>query len=83
MYELYKINDDLYQIHSNQPYFRAMEGTLLAISVYMMNILGFDAYDVELAFVEMNKMDHDSTHFGIRMKFMWTFNKSEKYKKVG
>lgn len=82
MYELYKINEDHYQIHSTYSNVRAMEGTLLAIGTYLVYSLGFYIEEVEAALLDMNDKDHDAAQFGFECTFIYSFNKNEKYKKA-
>ena len=82
MYEIYKLNEDLYQIHSSFANEKAMEGTLAAIIVYASTALGFDIDELEYAFLNMIENDTDSAHFGVNRTFIYSFNKKEKYGKV-
>lgn len=78
MYNLYKISDDLYQIHSGFRNEKAMEGTILAIVTYCVTCLRFDVLEIEDAMVDMIHKDMDAAHFGINRKFLYSFNRSEK-----
>ena len=81
MYELYKIKENLYQIHCKDARLQAMEGSLLAIGTYMVNTLGFSPLELEAALLAMLERDMDAAHFGINRTFMWPFNKADR--KVG
>jgi len=82
MYELYQLNQNLYQIHSSEPYHNAMEGTMLAIGTYMVSQLGFKPVELEAALLDMLEQDRDAAHFGIMKTFIYSFNKDDKYGKV-
>ena len=77
MFELYQINQDLYQIHGSDPHMKAMEGSLLAIGTYMVHSLDFKAEELELALLTMLEHNLDSSHFGINRMFIYAFNKNE------
>ena len=74
MYELRKLDSDLYQIHCSLPYETSMEGTLLAILTYCTYTLGFNPDELELAVSDMIKYDLDGAHFGINKAFVFTFS---------
>jgi hypothetical protein len=78
MYELYKISDDKYEIHSSFNDVQAMEGTFVAIFVYMTEYLKFFPDEVEYAMVEMIRKDHNAAHFGVNKMFIFSFNRSKK-----
>ena len=80
MYEIYKLDHDLYQIHSSFRTEQAMEGTLLAILTYAVQVLGFSASELEAALLDMNEKDHDAAHFGINRGFIFSFNRASKRK---
>ena len=77
MYNIYKISQDLYQLHSTISGVKAMEGTLVAISVYLIHTLGFDAGEVEAAFVDMLYTEYDSAHFGLYKTFIYSFDRKK------
>ncbi len=79
MYELYQIQDNLYQVHS---YEEAIEGTLLAIGTYWVYSLGFNPVELEAALLDMIRQDKDSAHFDSRGNFVYSFIKSQKYGKA-
>ena len=83
MYELYQLDQDLYQIHSSFEGEQAMEGTILAILTYATHTLGFQPSELELALLDMLHKNHDSAHFGLNRKFIYSFTKAEKYGRVG
>ena len=78
MYEIYKIDENLYQVHSSFKGVSAREGTLYSIYKYCVHILGFDPDELEVALTEMVWNENDSCHFGVNRIFMWSFNRSEK-----
>lgn len=80
MYEIYKLDNGLYQIHSSFYGEKAMEGTLLAILTYAAHTLNFDPNELEFALVDMLQKDKDSAHFGINRTFIYSFNKRDKQK---
>lgn len=81
MYELYKIEENLYQIHSKNFGQQSMEGTLLAVLTYAVYSLGFQTSELELALLDMNDLDYDGAYFGINRSFIYSFDR--KNKKVG
>jgi hypothetical protein len=81
MYEIYKINEDLYQIHSSFSSVRSMEGTLLAILTYATSTLGFKPSELEFALLNMLDEDKDAAQFGINKIFIRAFNRIERRKK--
>jgi hypothetical protein len=83
MYEIYKLSEDLYQIHSSFSNEQAMEGTRIAILTYATHILGFKPDELETGLLDMLKLNRDSAHFGINRMFIYSFNKSEKYRRTG
>ena len=83
MYELYKLGDDLYQIHSTFYGEKAMEGNLASIMTYAVKFLQFDINELEVALVDMLQNDKDAANFGINRMFIYSFNRSTKYGKVG
>lgn len=80
MYELYKLNEDLYQIHSSFYGDEAKEGTLLAIITYATYTLGFNVGELEYALLDMLKNDYDGAHFGTNRTFLFSFDRSSKRK---
>lgn len=78
MYNLYRIDEDLYQIHSTFYGEKSMEGTQLAILYYCAKTLGFDPEELYFAVSQMNLHNHDSAQFGINRTFIYSFNKKEK-----
>jgi hypothetical protein len=74
MYELRKLDSDLYQMHCSLPYETSMEGTLLAILTYSTHILGFNPDELELAVSDMIKYDLDGALFRIDKLFAYTFS---------
>ena len=78
MYEIYKIDENLYQIHSRYSEVRSMEGTLLAILTYAVYTLHFNTSELEFALLDMIDKDNDSAHFGINRMFIYSFNKQRK-----
>jgi hypothetical protein len=78
MYELYKLNDDLYQIHSTFRGEQSMEGTLTGIITYASRTLGFKIEELECALLDMLNRDTDAAHFGINRIFIFSFNRSER-----
>ena len=82
MYNIHKINEDRYQLHSDRTN-SLMESTLLHIMVYATDILGFNPDELEIAFVDMIRNDRDSAHFGIYKTFIFSFNKADREKKAG
>ena len=81
MYNLYRLNDDLYQIHSSFIGEGAKEGTLLAILTYATHFLKFNPDELEFALLQMLKNEDDAAQFGINRTFLFTFNR--KTKKAG
>jgi len=81
MYNLYRLNDDLYQIHSAFRGEEAKEGTLLAILTYATHFLKFSPDELEFALLEMLRNGDDGAQFGINRTFLFTFDR--KSKKVG
>lgn len=80
VYELYKISEDLYQIHHNAPG-SAMEGSLLAIGTYLVHTLKFDPDQLEVALLDMLDKGCDSANFGYNRTFIYSFERSKKYGK--
>jgi hypothetical protein len=80
MYEVYQVSDDLFQVHSTFA-IRAMEGSRLAILVYMTSELGFKPEELQEALLDMLDKGHDSAHFGMNRTFIHSFNYSTKYGK--
>ncbi len=80
MYEIYKVNEDLYQVHSTFEGRVSMEGTCLAILTYCVHTLGFNANELEFALLDLIKNDHDAAHFGVNRTFIYSFNRNEKRK---
>lgn len=78
MYNLYKISDNLYQIHSSYHNQKAMEGTMIAIVTYCVTRLRFNVTEIEDAMVDMIHKETDAAHFGIHRKFLYSFNRSQK-----
>lgn len=78
MYNLYKISDNLYQIHSSYRTEKAMEGTMVAIVTYCVAGLRFNVTEIEDAMVDMIHKETDAAHFGINRKFLYSFNRTEK-----
>lgn len=78
MYEIYKVDEDLYQIHSSFHGETAMEGTLVGITTYATYSLGFKIEELEYAFIDMIRNENDSAHFGINKTFIYSFNKKER-----
>lgn len=76
MYEIYKLENDLYQIHSSFRGDKAMEGTLLAILTYATHKLDFAIEELEFAILDMHNRDTDGSHFGINKTFLYSFNRS-------
>lgn len=81
MYNLYKLDEDLYQIHSSFYGEKAMEGTLVAIVTYMVTNLLFTVDEIECAVMAMHHEDMDAAHFGVNRTFIYPFNRNPK--KVG
>lgn len=81
MYEIYKINEDLYQVHSTFTGETSMEGTCLAILTYCVHTLGFEASELEYALLDLIKTDRNAAHFGTAKRFIYSFNRKEKYGK--
>jgi len=77
MYNLYKLGDDLYEIHSSFGE-TAMQGTLLAILTYATHNLKFDPDELQQALLNMLETDMDSAQFGINRTFIFAFNKDTK-----
>ena len=80
MYNIYKLDNGLYQIHTppNQP---SLEGPLLAILTHATFNLGFDPDELEYALLVMINEEKDAAHFGINRTFIYPFNRKDK--KVG
>jgi hypothetical protein len=78
MYNLYRLNNDTYQIHSSFPREKAMEGTLLAILTYCTFTLGFSPNELQNALLSMLENDMDSANFGINRTFIFPFNRSDR-----
>lgn len=78
MYEIYMIDENVYQIHSSFQGELAMEGTLLAILTYAVHKLGFTASELEVALVDMNEKDNNACHFGINRHFIFSFDRNTK-----
>ncbi len=76
MYELYKLNEDLYQIHSSFAGEQSMEGTLIGVLTYCVHVLGFKPDELEYALLDMLK--NDSSQFGINRMFIYSFNRNRK-----
>lgn len=82
MYEIYKLSDDLYQVHSSVRGVTAMEGSMVAIVTYMVTILKFEIDEIEFALVDMLQKDNDAAHFGMFGGFIYSFKRVAKYGKV-
>ena len=78
MYNIYKLNDDLYQIHTSLYQELSFEGPLLAILTHATFNLGFDPDELEYALLVMLNEDKDGAHFGINRTFLYPFNRNEK-----
>lgn len=74
-YELFKLENDKYQIHSDLPGFKAMEGTTMAIIYYMVKKLGFELSEVEFAMQNMIDTDFDGAHFGFGRSFIFSYER--------
>jgi hypothetical protein len=70
MYKLYKLEEDLYEIHSLYDFERAMEGTLLGIMTYAVHSLRFNPIELELALLDMNDKDNDTADFSSKRTFV-------------
>jgi len=81
MYNLYKLEENRYQIHSSRPEVKAMDGTLLAILTYCTYALGFKTYELETALLDMLNNDKNASHFGVNRTFIYSFDR--KTKKAG
>ena len=79
MYELYKIGENTYQIHSTFSNVRAMEGSLNLIVKYMVMQLYFSANEIEYALLDMIGKEHDSAQFGMNRTYLFSFEKLSKY----
>lgn len=82
MFELYKIQEDLYQVHSADSDYKAMEGSLLAIGTYMVHTLEIRPEELEAALLDMLHRDLNAAHFGVARTFIYSFEK-QKYKRTG
>ncbi len=78
MYNLYKLDEDLYQIHSSFTGEKAMEGTLLGILTYATHTLKFSPDELEYALLDMLKNDNDVGHFGINRSFIYSYKKKDR-----
>lgn len=78
MYEIYKINENTYQLHSNVVTVGAVEGSLVGIYKYCIKILGFEKQEVDVALDEMEWSDFDACHFGINRTFIYAFKRNKK-----
>jgi hypothetical protein len=81
MYNLYKIDESTYQIHSAYSNEKAMEGNLFSICKYCIRTLGFELKELEFALQQMLESDCDAAHFGINRTFIFAFNRKDR--KVG
>lgn len=75
-YELFKLENDKYQIHSDMSGFKAMEGTTMAIIYYMVKKLGFELSEVEFAMHNMIQKDFDGAHFGFARSFLFSYERN-------
>jgi hypothetical protein len=82
MIEIYEIEENTYQVHSTNPSIRAIEGSLLAISVYLTHSLGIKVEELEAALLDMLDQDRDAANFSDRGMFVYSFNKNQKYGKT-
>lgn len=77
MYEIYKLDNDLYQVHSTFTGVKSMEGTLLAILTYCTHVLGFNPSELEYALLNMIETENDAAQFGINRDFIYSFSRKK------
>lgn len=75
-YQLYDLGNDQWCIISNKDPFH---GSLEQVTVFAVHVLGFSVKEIETAVLEMEKNFHNGSEFGVLKKFMWTFDKEERY----
>ncbi len=78
MYEIYKIDENKYQLHSSYQDVTAIEGTLVGLYEYCIKILKFEKAELDYALREMDFNDLDGAHFGINRTFIYAFKKNKK-----
>ena len=78
MYMLYKVTEDIYEIHSSFHGEQAMQGALIAVLVYATHTLGFKTEELQRALLDMLDKDNDAANFGINRTFIFSFNKKRK-----
>jgi hypothetical protein len=75
MYILYKLDHDLYQIHSSHS---AFEGTLTGIWTYCVQHLGFKSTELEASIQDMLDKGTNGAHFGVNKTFLYSFERKDK-----
>ena len=78
MYNLYKLDENKYQIHSQYSNETSMEGTLLAILTYCVHTLRFDPDELEIDLLDMLKNDFNAAKFGLNRTVIYCFNHKRK-----
>ena len=79
MYKIYKIDEDLYQLHSTAIGVKAMEGTRLAVMMYAITKLGFEIDEIERGMLSLiENEDHDSLDYGIYKSFILSYQRERK-----
>lgn len=81
MYNLYKLDEDLYEIHASGSSQKAFQGTLIGILTYATYKLHFAPDELERGLIDMIENDTNGANFGINRTFIYSFNRNNK--KVG
>lgn len=55
------------------------EGSLKQVCTYAVLELGFTVEELEIGVMEMEKHFHNGAEYGVFKRFMWTFDKEERY----
>lgn len=74
-YQLFDLGNK-YQLRSPKGIYT---GTLKQVATYAVLELGFSVEEIEIGVLEMEKHFHNGAEYGVFKRFMWTFDKEEKY----
>jgi len=78
-YKLLDKGNNLWSFYTPEGNF---DGTLDKVCKFAVLDLGFTFSEIELALSQMDKNFHDSAEFGMYMKFMYSYDRSEQLTKV-
>jgi len=86
MYNLYQLDNDLYEIHSSfsgQLFRReSTKGTLLAFLTYATYTLHFNPDELQFALLNMLETGNNAANFGVNRTFLFSFDKDSKRPKT-